>query len=57
MRDWAQNATLDSIEIDKERGVVLEEERLGRGASERMERVYLSGATKSIQVLGKKSHR
>ena len=40
MRDWAQNATLDSIEIDKERGVVLEEERLGRGASERMERVY-----------------
>jgi zinc protease len=41
MRDWAQNATLDSIEIDKERGVVLEEERLGRGASERMERVYL----------------
>ncbi len=41
MRDWAQNATLDSVEIDKERGVVLEEERLGRGASERMERVYL----------------
>jgi zinc protease len=40
MRDWAQDATLDSIEIDKERGVVLEEERLGRGASERMERVY-----------------
>ncbi len=40
MRDWAQNATLDSIEINKERGVVLEEERLGRGASERMERVY-----------------
>jgi zinc protease len=40
MREWAQNATLDSIEINKERGVVLEEERLGRGASERMERVY-----------------
>ncbi len=40
MRDWAQNATLDSIEINKERGVVLEEERLGRGASERMERIY-----------------
>src|SRR5450631_4392644 len=40
MRDWAQNATLDSVEIDKERGVVLEEERLGRGASERMERIY-----------------
>ena len=40
MRDWAQNATLDSIEIQKERGVVLEEERLGRGAGERMQRVY-----------------
>jgi zinc protease len=40
MRDWAQSATLDSIEINKERGVVLEEERLGRGASERMERIY-----------------
>ena len=40
MRDWAQNATLDSVEIQKERGVVLEEERLGRGAGERMQRVY-----------------
>ena len=40
LRDWAQNATLDSIEINKERGVVLEEERLGRGAQERMERQY-----------------
>ncbi len=40
MRDWAQDATLDSIEIDKERGVVLEEQRLGRGAGERMRRIY-----------------
>src|SRR6202790_1545506 len=40
MRDWAQDATLDSIEIDKERGVVLEEQRLGRGAQERMQRIY-----------------
>ena len=41
MRDWAQDATLDSIEIDKERGVVLEEERLtGRRAGERMQRLY-----------------
>jgi zinc protease len=40
MRDWAQNATLDSVEINKERGVVLEEERLGRGAGERMQRQY-----------------
>jgi len=40
MRDWAQDATLDSVEIDKERGVVLEEQRLGRGAQERMQRIY-----------------
>jgi len=40
MRDWAQDALLDSTEIDNERGVVLEEERLGKGAGERMQRVY-----------------
>jgi zinc protease len=40
MRDWAQNATLDPVEIDKERGVVLEEKRLGKGAIERMSRQY-----------------
>ncbi|WEA04027.1 M16 family metallopeptidase [Mucilaginibacter sp. SJ] len=40
MRDWAQDATLDPTEIDKERGVVLEEKRLGKGASERMRRQY-----------------
>lgn len=42
MRDWAQNATLDPVEIDKERGVVLEEKRLGKGAMERMRRQYWS---------------
>ncbi|HWZ04325.1 MAG TPA: pitrilysin family protein, partial [Mucilaginibacter sp.] len=40
MRDWAQDATLDPVEIDKERGVVLEEKRLGKGAGERMQRQY-----------------
>lgn len=40
MRDWAQEATLDPTEIDKERGVVLEEKRLGKGAQERMQRQY-----------------
>jgi zinc protease len=37
MRDWAQEATLDSIEIEKERGVVLEEKRLRLGVQERMQ--------------------
>ncbi len=41
MRDWAQEATMDPAEIDKERGVVLEEKRLGKGANERMQRQYL----------------
>jgi zinc protease len=41
MRDWAQEATLDPSEIDQERGVVLEEERLGKGAKDRMSRQYL----------------
>jgi zinc protease len=40
MRDWAQEATLDATEINKERGVVLEEKRLGKGANERMQRQY-----------------
>lgn len=41
MRDWAQNATLDSAEIEKERGVVLEEERLGKGAEDRLSKQFL----------------
>lgn len=41
MRDWAQDATLDPVEIDKERGVVLEEKRLGKGANQRMQTKYL----------------
>jgi zinc protease len=37
--DWASSVTFDPSEIDKERGVVLEEERSGRGAEERMLRI------------------
>ncbi|MFH1764951.1 MAG: pitrilysin family protein, partial [Gemmatimonadota bacterium] len=36
LEDWAHQVTLDSEEIDKERGVVIEEWRLGRGAAARM---------------------
>lgn len=36
MEDWAHNLSFDTTEINKERGVVLEEWRLGRGASARM---------------------
>ena len=41
IEDWAFNANLTSDEIDKERGVVLEEYRLGLGADKRMMSNYL----------------
>src|SRR4029078_9448991 len=37
LEDWAHNVTFDPTEIDKERGVVMEEWRLGRGANARMQ--------------------
>ena len=36
LEDWAHNVTFDQKEIDQERGVVMEEWRLGRGAESRM---------------------
>lgn len=36
LRDWAGDVTFDPQEVDKERGVVLEEWRLGRGAGMRL---------------------
>ena len=41
LEDWAHNALLDPIEIEKERGVVIEEWRLSRGADERMMKLTL----------------
>ncbi len=40
LEDWAHNVSLDTAEINKERGVVLEEWRLGRGAQQRMRDKY-----------------
>ncbi len=37
LEDWAHNVTMAGDEIDKERGVIIEEWRLGRGASARMQ--------------------
>jgi zinc protease len=36
LRDWSEAVTFDATELDRERGVVLEEWRLGRGAGMRM---------------------
>lgn len=40
LEDWLHNVTLDPEEIDKERGVILEEWRLYRGANERIQRAH-----------------
>ncbi len=40
IEDWAHNALLTDKDIDEERGVVLEESRLGKGANDRMLKVY-----------------
>lgn len=39
LEDWASTVAFDNGEIDKERGVVLEESRLGKGANDRMNKV------------------
>jgi len=41
LEDWAQYLTLDHDEIDKERGVIIEEWRLGLGAVDRMQKKTL----------------
>ena len=40
LRDWAQDATLDTDDINGERGVILEEGRLKKGGADRMSRAY-----------------
>jgi len=41
LEDWAHNLTLDNKEIDKERGIITEEWRLGLGADDRMMKRYI----------------
>ncbi len=41
LADWAHNITFDSLEIEKERGVVIEEWRSGQGPGSRMRQAYL----------------
>lgn len=41
LEDWASSVAFDGKEIDKERGVVLEESRIGKGAGDRMNKVIL----------------
>lgn len=41
LEDWAHGLNLDGAEIDKERAIVLEELRLGKGAQDRMNKVLM----------------
>ncbi len=41
LEDWAHQVTLNDAEIDKERGVIVEEWRLGLGAEDRMQSKYI----------------
>jgi zinc protease len=41
LEDWAHQVSLDGVEIDKERGVIIEEWRMGLGANDRLRRAYL----------------
>jgi zinc protease len=41
LEDWAHQVSLDDVEIDKERNVIIEEWRLGLGAEDRMLQKYL----------------
>jgi zinc protease len=41
LEDWAHGVTFDSVEVEKERGVVIEEWRAGRGAAARISDVQL----------------
>ncbi len=60
LEDWAHNLSFDPAEIDKERGVITEEWRLGRGAAARMRDqqlpVLLEGARYAQRLpIGKKA--
>ncbi len=37
LEDWAHNVTFDPVEVDKERGVIVEEWRLRRGVGARLQ--------------------
>ncbi len=54
LEDWAHNVSFDTAEIDKERGVVIEEWRSGQGAGERIRSktfpVLLKGSQYAIRI-------
>ncbi len=60
LADWSHQALLTPAEIDKERGVILEESRMGKGADDRMMKKWLpelmNGSRYSVRLpIGKDS--
>jgi zinc protease len=49
LEDWAHQVSLEDAEIDKERGVIVEEWRLGLGADDRMQQKYIPVILKGSQ--------
>lgn len=41
LEDWAQGISMNDADIDKERDIILEEARLGKGATDRMNKLVL----------------
>jgi zinc protease len=61
LEDWAHNVSFENAEIDKERGVVIEEWRSGQGAGERMRSktfpFLLKGSQYAVRIpIGTKSN-
>ena len=57
LEDWAHNVTFDPIEVDKERGVIIEEWRLGRGAARADARQAVPGAAQGLALRGAAADR
>ena len=57
MEDWAHNLSFDDAEIDKERGVIVEEWRLGRGPFQRMQDKYIPVLFKGSRYAEQATHR
>ena len=51
IEDWAHQVTLEDVEIEKERGVIIEEWRLGLGANERMHTEIFPRIIKKFTVM------
>jgi zinc protease len=53
LEDWAHQVSMENTEIDKERGVIVEEWRLGLGAGDRMRQKYFPVIFKGSKYAGR----